>query len=327
MESSLLPPKPLDERGELRRVGVEIEVLDLSIERASGIVIELFGGHATRENEYQMKLLDTSLGSFGVEVDSSPLKAIAKKRKRLRVLGLWDQFREKFFGAVAEHVTPTEIVTSPIEPAQLDLMDDLARALGRAGGKGTDASVAYGIGVHLNPTVPSTEAHVLRDYIRAYVLLHPWLAKVLRPDISRRFLGFIAPYPQAYARLVLSPSYAPSVSQLIDDYLQHNPTRNRGLDMLPVFAHIDRERVVNAVNDDRVSSRPTFHFRMPNSCVDDPTFRITDQWRAWLEVERLACDPVSLAAASRKVLAELQSPLALVRRPLLVYPQPQGAVP
>jgi hypothetical protein len=156
-----------------------------------------------------------------------------------------------------------------------------------------------GLGVHLNPTVPSSDPSVLRDYIRAFVMLYPWLVKVLHPDLSRRILSFIDPYPAAYGQLVLDPSYAPSLAQLIDDYLEHNPTRNRGLDLLPLFAHLDRERVARAVDDPRISARPTFHFRMPNSQVDEPGFRITDSWRAWLEVERLACDPRRLADHAR----------------------------
>ena len=133
--------------------------------------------------------------------------------------------------------------------------------------------------------------------------MYPWLTSVvLRPNISRRVLRFIAPYPAAYERLVLREDYQPSLPQLIDDYLEHNPTRNRGLDLLPLFAHLDGPRVQRVVDDERVSARPTFHFRMPDSRVDDPSFRITEPWRAWLEVERLACDPERLAAQSRAAL-------------------------
>jgi hypothetical protein len=323
----LQPPRTHDDQGELRRVGVEIEVLDLTIERASGILIELFGGHAVKDSEYQMKVVETSLGKFGVEVDSSPLKAIAKKRKRGRVLGAWDQVRERFFGTVAEYLTPTEIVTAPLLPEDLVEMDRLTEVLRRAGAVGTEASVVYGIGVHLNPTVPSSSARVIRDHIRAFVLLYPWLARVLHPNIARRFLRFIAPYPARYARLVLDPSYAPSLPELIDDYLRHNPTRNRGLDLLPLFAHLDRARVERVVDDERVSARPTFHFRMPDSRVDDPCFRITDQWRAWLEVERLAADTARLERLSRGAFDALRSPWAMLRRrPFFVQPA-QGALP
>jgi hypothetical protein len=323
----LQPPRTHDEQGQPRRVGVEIEVLDLTIERASGVLIELFGGHAVKETEYQIKVVQTALGAFGVEVDSSPLKAIGKQRKRGRVLGAWDQLRERFFGTVAEYVTPTEIVTAPLLPEDIVEMDRLVDALRKAGGVGTEASVVYGIGVHLNPSVPSSSPDVLRDYIRAFLLMYPWLVRVLHPNISRRFLRYIAPYPAAYARLVLDPSYAPSLAQLIDDYLAHNPTRNRGLDLLPLFAHLDRARVERVIDDERVSARPTFHFRMPDSRIDDPCFRITDQWRAWLEVERLAADTPRLERLCRGTFDALRSPWVILRRrPFFVQPA-QGALP
>jgi hypothetical protein len=137
-------------------------------------------------------------------------------------------------------------------------------------------------------------------------------------------LGFIAPYPRAYARLVLDPGYAPDQAQLIDDYLMHNATRNRGLDLLPLFAHIDPARVRRGIDDKRIKARPTFHFRMPDSRVDEASFRISEQWSTWLEVERLACDRARLAEQSRSVLARLRSPWGWLRGRLLVPSKVSG---
>jgi hypothetical protein len=311
---TLVPPETHDAHGDLRRVGVEIELLGLSVERSAEIVAELFGGTIRRENDCQLRVLDTPLGAFTVELDSSPLKAIAKKKKRRIPLGFVDALRKRFFGALAGHVTPNEISTAPIEPERLGEIDRLVHALGRAGAEGTDASVIYVLGVHLNPSAPSADPLVLRDYIRAYALLHDWLVETLHTDLSRRVMRYVMPYPVAYAVLVLHPAYTPTLPQLIDDYLVHNPTRNRGLDLLPLFAHLDKERVERAIEDDRVSARPAFHFRLPNSQVHDPRFRITDQWKVWLEVERLATDPQRLAQLSAEMLPKLRQPLAALRR-------------
>lgn len=322
---SLTPPQSLDAVGEPRCVGVEIEFLGLSLERAAVLVIELFGGQTLRKHEYDLRVVDASLGEFRIEVDSSPLKAIAKKRKRWsRSLVLMDHVKERFFGAVAQHVTPNEISTAPIAPERLVEIDQLVHALGRAGAEGTDASPFYMFGVHLNPTVPSTDPLVLRDHIRAYVLLHEWLVEALHMDLSRRMMGYATAYPVSYARLVLDPSYAPHLGQLIDDYLEHNPTRNRGLDLLPLFAHLDRERVVRTIHDDRVSARSTFHFRLPNSQVHDPNWLVSDEWKVWLEVERLANDPRRLAELSRGARRQLRAPFAGLSRKL-VYARPQRA--
>ena len=73
--------------------------------------------------------------------------------------------------------------------------------------------------------------------------LFDWLRSRCHPDLSRRISPYIEPYPLDYARLILQPDYAPDSGRLIDDYLRHNPTRNRALDMLPVFAHLDEARV------------------------------------------------------------------------------------
>jgi hypothetical protein len=313
---ALVPPHALDGSGEPRRVGVEIEFIGLPIERAAAIVVDLFGGRVARESEYELRAVGTRLGEFKVELDSSPLKAIARERKRSKALGLVDRARERIFGAVADHITPNEIVTSPLPPERLPEIDRLAHALGRAGAEGADASVMYVMGVHLNPTAPSSDPLVLRDYIRAYTLLHEWLVVELDTAFSRRLMRFATAYPPAYARKVLDPHYAPRLPELIDDYLKHNPTRNRALDLLPLFAHLDWERVARAVDDERVKGRPTFHFRLPNSQVHDPKFRISDEWKLWLEVERLAEDPVRLAELSARARAQLRLPLPALRRKL-----------
>ncbi|NNC55402.1 MAG: hypothetical protein HKO07_06755, partial [Pseudomonadales bacterium] len=86
------------------------------------------------------------------------------------------------------------------------------------------------------------------------------------------------------------PDYKPGVEQLIDDYLTHNPTRNRSLDMLPLFAHLDEQRVRNTIDDDRIKARPTFHYRLPNCDIDSPDWNIDLSWSLWLQVEKLAFD-------------------------------------
>ena len=86
------------------------------------------------------------------------------------------------------------------------------------------------------------------------------------------------------------------MDQLIDDYLTHNPTRNRALDMLPLFRHIDEQRVINVVDDDRIKARPTFHYRLPNCQIDEPDWGLIRAWRDWLQVEALAADATRLDA-------------------------------
>jgi hypothetical protein len=244
----------------------------------------------------------TSLGDFSVELDSQALKTFARTRRRGVTLRLFEKLKESVLSAAADTFTPNELSTPPIAFEQLPEIDRLVHALGRAGAEGTDESVLNVLGVHFNPSVPSTEPRVLRDFIRAYVLLHDELVEALNVDPSRRVMGFATAYPKAYARRVLNRRYDPDLTQLMDDYLKHNSTRNRALDLLPLFSHLDKARVQRASADPRIASRPTFHFRLPNSEIGNPAWRVTDQWRLWLEVERLANDPARIAALSGKAL-------------------------
>jgi hypothetical protein len=127
-------------------------------------------------------------------------------------------------------------------------------------------------------------------------------------DPVRHALRFASPYPAGYCRLLLDPAYAPDLPQLIDDYLRYNPTRNRGLDLLPLFAQLDPARVRRVMDDPRIKPRPTFHFRLPNSRVGDPSWSITGEWRVWLEVERLASDPQRLAELGGRMRRRLERP-------------------
>jgi uncharacterized membrane protein YdjX (TVP38/TMEM64 family) len=304
-DGSLFPPLRCNGEGEPRMVGVEIEFIALDLASAAGLIAQLFGGRVARRHEYSFSVQDSTLGEFRVELDSNPLKLLAEKRLRQLPIGVLERLKGAVLAALADHVTPNEISTSPLLFEQLSQLDKLVHALGRAGAQGTHASLFNVLAVHFNPSIPSADPLLLRDYIRAYVLLHDSLVEELHVDITRRALGFATAYPAAYGRLVLLPNYAPSLDELIDDYLFYNHSRNHGLDLLPLFAHLDAERVRRAVPDSRVRARPAFHFRLPNSDVSDPTFRVTDEWRLWLEVERLACDPPRLAAWSERGRAQL----------------------
>jgi hypothetical protein len=114
-------------------------------------------------------------------------------------------------------------------------------------------------------------------------------------DISRRISPYVNAFPDAYVRLLLDPDYPADTGRLIDDYVAHNPTRNRPLDVLPVLAHLDADRVMARVQDPHlVKPRPAFHYRLPNCMVDEPHWTLAREWNDWVEVERLATDTEGL---------------------------------
>jgi hypothetical protein len=77
-------------------------------------------------------------------------------------------------------------------------------------------------------------------------------------NLTRRITSYIDPFPIEYVRKVIAPAYRPDLGTLIDDYLEHNPTRNRALDLLPLFLHLDEERVRAITDDPLIKPRPTF---------------------------------------------------------------------
>ncbi len=60
--------------------------------------------------------------------------------------------------------------------------------------------------------------------------------------------------------------------------------------MLPLFAWLDRPRILSRISDAHVRPRPTFHYRLPNSYVGEPGWSLIPDWNRWVQVERLALD-------------------------------------
>jgi len=66
------------------------------------------------------------------------------------------------------------------------------------------------------------------------------------------------------------------------------------MDMLPLFAYLDEDRVRSRLDDPRIKARPTLHYRLPNCDIDNPGWNLDQPWQNWLQVERLANDPARL---------------------------------
>ncbi len=294
VQGPLDPPVPLDQDGQTRTVGVEIELTGLDVAAIADTVARQFGGTVARENDY-LAHIETDLGEFRVEVDLHLLQRIGKSRAQPSGdTGVVAALRDAV-ASVAELIAPFEVVTPPLPYPLVTRVDELADALAAAGGRGTHAGLLYALGLHLNPQVPAPTAEVIHATLRAYAILEPWLRARAGVDVSRRVTPFVDPYPAAYVEQLAGETSAPPMERLIDDYLRHNPTRNRGLDLLPLFSSIDRERVAKVVSDDRVKSRPTYHYRLPDSRVGEAGWLVSDEWRRWVLVEEVAASPERLA--------------------------------
>ena len=305
-----LPPVVHNARGEVRKAGFELEYAGLSLEASAVIVRHVFGGRHQAQSPSVQRVTGTRFGTFKLEIDSSVLKD-RRYEKVLRAVGLdpdtlggasyVERAVAKLFAVAG---VPFEIVTPPIPVTDLAPLDELRRLLCRNEAEGTRVLPWYAFGMHVNPEIPSDDPGVLRDHLRAFLLLYPWLRQRVKVNLARSISPYINPFPEAYARLILQPDYPADAGRLIDDYLRYNPTRNRPLDMLPVLCHLDEARVIDRVEDRHlVKARPAFHYRLPNCLVDEPEWTLAREWNTWVAVERLANDPDRLARMARESLA------------------------
>lgn len=272
-----------------RKVGVEIEFGGIGAMETARIISDRIGGSVERTTPYAAVVRDTAIGDVSVELDWSWMQKAGDEG------GIIDQTKE-ILAELGRDVVPTEIVAPPLEGERLMELDELVRALAENGAKGTRAGLLNGFGLHLNPELWDSDLNAasLRRVLQAYLLMSPSLREQIQVDFTRSLLPFVATFGDDYLRHVLRPDYDPDMTTLINDYIAFNPTRNRELDMLPVFAHIDGERVRSRLQDEKISSRPTFHWRLPNADLENPNWSISHEWERWLSVETLAIDDTRL---------------------------------
>ncbi|WP_247234855.1 amidoligase family protein [Telluribacter sp. SYSU D00476] len=304
------PPLLYNERGETRTAGFELEFSNVGIEEAVQIIRELYGGEIEIEGRFRHKVLNTSIGDFTVEFDSVLL---TEKRYKtifdtLNIhpeevnLGTYtlEEGVETVLEGIVGKLLPYEIACPPVPFTELDKVEKLRIELYKHRAEGTQAFPTNAFGTHINVEVPDTKPETLLNYIRAVILLHPWLLEAGQTDLARKISPFIVPYPAKYAELILAPGYEPDLDELINDYHRYNPDRNRPLDMYPVFAHINPD-LLNQFDDlGKVKPRRTFHYRLPNSSISLPDWSLAQEWNLWVLIEEVATDTQRLAEMSQE---------------------------
>lgn len=284
--------RPNNHSGDPRRVGIEIELAGLKAEQLAACVREVVGGDDEWISPFELIVKDTSLGDFKIELDSAQVKQFGDESKIEGNLADAEESIDKtIVGAVesmASTLVPWEIVSPPIPFTEVDQMLKMVDLLRREGAQGTKDTLWYAFGVHLNSELPDLEPSTILNYMRAYVCLFPWIKEIERPDLSRRMTPYINHFEKDYLLHILAADYRPDMDDLIDDYLQHNPTRNRDIDMLPLFSFIDEQRVMDQIEDERINARPTFHYRLPNCDIDNPEWNLDKSIEPWMQVELLA---------------------------------------
>ena len=305
-----LPPDPLTSEGAPRRLGVELELQGLDVEALSALVAEHLDGEVEAISRYEHKITGDDAGDWTVELDFAYLKQRGREDSSGdSILDQLDGAAEELLAAGSERLVPMEVVTPPLPMDRLGQLEQLIVKLRDAGARGTRDGLTFAFGMHLNPELPDTEADTVTGYLKAFLCLFDWLKAEADVDLLRRITPYIDPFPVDYVRKVIDPEYWPALPVLIDDYLTDNPTRNRALDMLPLFAFIDEDRVRARIDDPRIKARPALHYRLPNCQIDEPGWGIHHAWCDWLQVEHLAADRPHLGALCERYRAHLDQPI------------------
>ena len=292
-----LPPEVTRDDGSMRRVGFELEFSGIDLDAAAAALQASLGASLKSETAAERVLQVESLGEFRVELDWAFLKSQAAKQGRSARQEEWLERLSE----VAALVVPVEVVCPPVPLEDLAKLDSMVFALRQAGAVGTEESLLAAYGVHVNAEVPALDAATLYPIIRAYCLLQWWLMDRHGVDTTRKMSPYIGLYPEAYVEHVLSAPTA-EVDDILNVYLEHNATRNRALDLLPLLSEIDESRVRSVVDDPRIQARPAFHYRLPDCHIEQEDWSLSRAWNTWCVVEKLAARADDLDALANDFL-------------------------
>lgn len=298
------PPVSLNPEGKERRVGFELEFTGVEMDEAAGILQSLYGGSVNKLSTYEFEVKNSRFGTFKLELDAQILRD-KKYELLLRNMGVnISEIKniesiEDSMKNIASSVVPFEIVTPPIPLSSMGEMNRLVDELRKRKVKGTGSSFVYAFGLHLNPEVPDLSSGSILAHLKAYVLLDPWIRRDSRINLSRRLTPYINEYEEKYILHILDPGYAPSIETLIVDYFRFGNSRNRPLDLLPLFMHINNELTSSLIEETITSSRPTYHYRLPNCSLEDENWTLAQEWNRWVLVEIMASDEKMLDRYAR----------------------------
>lgn len=273
-------PFPDTQDGAPRRTGVEVEFSGLDVDETCKVLTGVLGGEISGEEPFLRDVSGTEIGGIKVELDTPAREAgsVEIVRKGLDV---------------AAAVVPVEVITEPLDMAQLRRFNEVIPALQRAGASGTRAGVFLGFGVHLNPEVVApSHPHTLKTIV-AFGLLEDYLRKAEHLDMTRRALPFVKPWPDPFVTELLEADLT-EIGDLFPIAKRHIDTRNHGLDLLPLLRHIDEDRYAQAFPGVKSGARPTFHFRLPDCRIDEPSWDLSQSWALWHLVESVAVNDAAM---------------------------------
>lgn len=309
-----VPPVTIKDDGSERLAGFELEFSGLSLEQTVEAIQSSLGGTLVDETIAEKVVHVESLGDFTIELDWAFLKKKAEQDKEKNENNEWLEPLSK----AASAVVPVEVVCPPVPVTQIESLNPLVVALRDAGAVGTEESLLAAYGVHINTEIPKLDEKTLYSYLCAYSLLQCWLVEAHDVDISRKISPYIGLYPEGYVKDLLLNSGC-SIEELCINYLEHNATRNRALDMLPIFARVDEDRIKKEVGDDKVNARPAFHYRLPNCDIEQTEWSLHKPWNNWCLIEELAHREEELDKLGEAFLAADKPLIGVIRSNWVEY--------
>lgn len=270
-------PHPRTQTGDTRRVGVEVEFAGLSIDRSAEVITDCAGGTPIPAPDGSLQVEGTRIGHILIELDTA-LTKVATGDTGDALL------------KVAAQVVPVEIVTKPLTPDLLPRLDAICAALRAAGARGSRDGLLYGFGVHLNVEITGQDDPFFLRTVQAFACLEDLLRADMALDRTRRVLPFVNAWPPALVDgLVRDPPADPDALGAL--YARCTQSRNHGLDLLPILKWVDPSGFKTRFAGIKSAARPAFHFRLPESRIDEAGWSLADAWSQWHLVETVAADP------------------------------------
>ena len=280
-----------------RRVGVEIEFALVEAHDAAESVARAIGGRVRREGLHRAVIEESPIGRVKFELDTRFAKPADKPDIIDRALEEFD-LRETAADMLAA-VVPVEMITEPLDQAGLEILDTAIAALRKAGAVGTRHSPINAFGMHLNIALDPCDPVRAVRIAAAYAFVEPWLRRQMEVNLSRRATPFVDPYPPGYLRTLaraFAGGEAPGLGGFLAIYVDWNPTRNRGLDMWPLLGHLDEAAAEAALGGPVKNARPTFHYRLPDSDIENPDWTPRIELSRWDRIEGVADDDTAFDA-------------------------------
>ncbi len=246
------------------------------------------GGDVVAEDAHAFAVRGSALGDLAVELD---LRYAHPQRHGMTLPVRIEPRAAAGLGWLVSGAVPRELIVPPLPADRLAEVDRILGLLRGAGAHGRGATVFGSLGLHFNIDAPAADLPRITAVMLAFGLMESRLRREIAQG-QRRLERHLAaalpagvPAPDRGAGLPARPA-----AQLVDDYLAANPTRDRGLDLLPLLLGLDPARVRAKLPYEKIAARPVFHFRLPQAHPGESGWSIAADWNRWVAVERLAAD-------------------------------------